>query len=149
MARLGSKTNRNSSRRHRQQKPLSLPRGLATRFFAVQGRPDRWNKEEPKWATLFDGLLNSYPYEDLSRCLTWAFEIDTFWPQKLIRGDQDPMEYFVAKIDKVLPRSIGYYRALQNQGGLPTLLQVNSARLGPYRYRRSGLYHRGGGSLSQ
>jgi hypothetical protein len=100
----------------REYKPASSAgEELAQRFFKAQGEPRTWRDSLPDWAASFDDLLKDHTQENLSTCLTWAFEIDDFWPKKLIRGDQDPLQYFLSKIDTLLPRSIGYHKSLRNR----------------------------------
>jgi hypothetical protein len=87
---------------------------LAERFYGLQGNQSRWKNSRPAWVSQFQGLLSQHSEEDLIACLTWAFEIDDFWPKQLIRGDKDPLAYFTSKLDKIMPRSIGYYKAASN-----------------------------------
>lgn len=74
----------------------SPARVLAERFFAYQGSPAKLYKHEKDWTRRFGVLLGLYP--NLGDIMTFAFETNEFWPQKLIRPASDPLSYFEAKL---------------------------------------------------
>ena len=101
---------------------------LALRFFEYQGKPAKWQKALPGWGVSFDRLLQQYSLADITECLNWAFNIDTFWPDKLIRADKDPLAYFVSKVDDLVAKWRGYRKSKTNSSakGKPSTRKSNA-----------------------
>ena len=76
--------------------PSDAPAMLAARFFEYQGSPVKYRADLPGWTEKFRLLIQTHG-EELSEVMDYAFKVDTFWSEKLIRG-QDPLGYFEQKL---------------------------------------------------
>ncbi|HEY4001081.1 MAG TPA: helix-turn-helix domain-containing protein [Candidatus Xenobia bacterium] len=96
-----------------EQVPDSLR--LARRFFAHQGRPDKYKGNELAWREKFDRLLKTESFDTIKAVMAWAFDESDFWPSHLIRIDQDPLNYFLSKYDKLKAAAAGHTKTAKNQ----------------------------------
>jgi len=69
---------------------------LTEKFFAYQGSPAKLHKSVMDWTRRVEVLLGLYP--NLGDIMTYAFETNEFWSQKLIRPVSDPLTYFELKL---------------------------------------------------
>jgi len=76
--------------------PLDAPAKLASRFFEYQGSPTKHRADLLAWTEKFRFLIETYG-EELPELMDYAFKVDPFWSQKLIRG-HDPLGYFEQKL---------------------------------------------------
>jgi hypothetical protein len=90
---------------------------LASQFFNYQGKPQKSNTTQTleQWTTAFEQLIALYGLDDLEGALQWGFEIDGFWPTKLIRSNE-PLQYFQEKLaDQIMQRYQGWKTAQNNK----------------------------------
>jgi hypothetical protein len=96
---------------------MSAALRLAMQFFNYQGKPRKLDTARTlhHWTTAFEQLIALYGLDDLEGALKWGFEIDAFWPPKLIRSNE-PLEYFRQKLaDQIMPRYRGWKTADTNK----------------------------------
>ena len=72
------------------------PAKLAVRFFEYQGSPAKYQSHLAVWTERFRVLIQTYG-EDLPELMDYAFKADSFWSEKLLRGE-DPLGYFEEKL---------------------------------------------------
>jgi hypothetical protein len=96
---------------------ISAAEQLATQFFNYQGRPAKLNTPATLklWVSTFDRLIQQYKNDVLAGAMRWAFELDTFWPSKLIRT-KDPLGYFEKMLtDQIMSRYLGWRTSEANK----------------------------------
>jgi hypothetical protein len=101
---------------------MSMPEQLATQFFGYQGRPAKFNNPTTltEWVSAFTRLIDLHGYDPLLGAMNWAFNVDSFWPQHLIRAE-DPLGYFASKLpEQILPRFFGWKTGEANKANAIT-----------------------------
>jgi len=76
---------------------------LAVTFFNYQCRPAAFDNARTleSWTETFERLIAEVGLNDAGGSMHYLFEVDTFWPKILIRGN-DPLGYFEAELKKQL-----------------------------------------------
>jgi hypothetical protein len=122
---------------------------LAIQFFEYQGRPAKLNTLEVlgQWTALFEQMIPVHGLADLEGALQWAFEIDGFWPTKLVRS-KEPLTYFMQKLDEqIMPRFRAWRTAQKKRANKSTT--TTTERIAP-KASASGqsLVNKWGGKLN-
>jgi len=116
---------------------MSSAEQLATRFFLYQGSPRKFDTSAilELWVSTFDRLIQQYGYNDVHGAMRWSFEIDPFWPSKLIRSD-DPLGYFERKLsEQIMSRYLGWKASEANKSKTQT--NIKDSNNGKHQSRPS------------
>jgi hypothetical protein len=100
---------------------------LATQFFLYQGKPVKLNTPATLklWVSTLNRLIQQYGYDDLHGAMRWSFELDAFWPSKLIRA-KDPLGYFERMLsEQIMSRYLGWKTSEANKSKTQTKKEGN------------------------
>jgi hypothetical protein len=93
---------------------ISPARKFANVYFGLLDSPPAFKKSGKAWIVLAEQMLTRHELADLIGAAKWALQVNTFWPEPLFRLDRDPLQFFAAKLSKIMPQYQAYEK-VQNQ----------------------------------
>jgi hypothetical protein len=102
---------------------LDEPARLALRFYEYQGQPAKYKDALPEWTSRFRVLLQTYG-DELTKVMNYAFKVDSFWSEKLVRSE-DPLGYFEEKLKNgvIIEKFRSWNTAQQNRAKQPSTVK--------------------------
>jgi hypothetical protein len=90
--------------------PEKQAKRLAARYILLLGNQPAHRVLYKAWTQRFLVLLSAFSLDNLEGAMKWACEDSVFWADKMDRDDQDPVEYFAERAQKIVKQYLGWKR---------------------------------------